>query len=150
MKIISLKSNEINELSVLEHKCIKMRYLSFLGLLLLNLNLSGQKASALDALAKSDMNSLSTLLDNRVEICFDNKIQYLDKTATIQSVQNFINNNPPKSCTQSHSGTGKGNASQYTIGKYISTNGKSFKVFVFTSEQGGKQVIKELKIDSEN
>ncbi len=127
-----------------------MRYLSFLGLFLLSLKLFGQKATALDALAKSDMNSLSTLLDTRVEICFDNKIQYLDKAATIQAVQNFINSHPPKSCTQSHTGAAKGNASQYTIGKYVSTSGKTFKVFVFTSEQNGKLVIKELKIDSEN
>lgn len=126
-----------------------MKYLGFFSLLLLSFGIQAQKNAAIDALAKSDMNSLSGLLDNRVEICFDNKVQFLDKTATIQAVQNFITKNPPKSCTSTHNGAAKGNASQYTIGKYTSTNGKSFRIFIYTSEQGGKSVIKELKIDLE-
>ncbi|NOT36450.1 MAG: DUF4783 domain-containing protein [Saprospiraceae bacterium] len=126
-----------------------MKYISFLGLFFLSLTLEAQKSSALDAIGKSDMTTLASLLDNRVEICFDNKVQYLDKAATVQAIQDFLSKNPPKSCTPSHNGAAKGNASQYTIGKFVSTNGKSFRIFVFTSEQGGKSVIKEVKIDIE-
>ncbi|MEO6692515.1 MAG: DUF4783 domain-containing protein [Saprospiraceae bacterium] len=105
------------------------------------------KNSAFEALEKSDLTALSGMLDNKVEICFDNKVQYLDKQATISAIKNFLTQNPPKSVTAVHNGAAKGNASQYTIGSFVSSNGKNYRVFVYTSDKGEKKIIQELKID---
>ncbi len=105
------------------------------------------KHPAFDALAKSDLVSLQEMLDERVEICFDNKVQYLDKQAAIHSLKKFLTENPPKSCNPVHNGAAKGNASQYVIGNLVSSNGKNYRVFIYSSDRSDKKIIQELKID---
>ena len=125
-----------------------MKYLKITFFLLFTHLISAQmKNSAFEALEKSDLTTLSGMLDNRVEICFDNKVQYLDKQATIAAIKNFLTQNPPKSCNPVHNGAAKGNASQYSIGTLASTNGKNYRVFIFTSDKGDRKIIQELKID---
>jgi len=125
-----------------------MRFLLLASMVLSGMIAFGQaKNPALDALSRNDLNSLSAMLDDRVEICFDNRVQYLDKEATISAVRAFLSQNPPKSCAQMHTGASKGNASNYVIGSLASSNGKNFRVFIFVSEKGDKKIIQELKID---
>ncbi|MEP7195178.1 MAG: DUF4783 domain-containing protein [Saprospiraceae bacterium] len=125
-----------------------MKYISLLVFFVVSLSLSAQlKHQAFDALGKGDLNLLSSLFDSKVELCFDNKVQYLDKQATINAVQSFLSKNPPKSCTPLHQGAAKGNTSQYRIGNFQSTNGKNFRVFIYSADNGEKSLIQELKID---
>ncbi len=125
---------------------MKIIYIAF-ALILFHPIQAQNKYPVFEALAKADLAALSNLLDDRVEICFDSKVQYLDKQATLNSIRNFLTQNPPKSCTPIHNGTAKGNASNYIIGTLVSTNGKNFRVFAFSSDRNDRKVIQELKID---
>ncbi|MCC6814866.1 MAG: DUF4783 domain-containing protein [Saprospiraceae bacterium] len=128
---------------------IGMRLTYFLGLAFITLHLSAQMNLAFDALTRNDMAELSKLLDDKVEVCFDNSIQFMDRNQAIQSIQKFLNNNPVKSCTITHKGEAKGRTSQYMIGRYVNIQGKSFRIFIYFSQQSGKSVIKEFKIDQD-
>ena len=131
---------------------MKSKFLVFF-FVLLGYALSAQTAPkqiAFDAIASGDVEALINYFDHHVELCFNDQIQVLDKQAASKAIRSFFEKNPPKSCAPIHGGVSKNNSSQYKIGSLTSTNGKNFRVFVYTEEEAGKKVIKELRIMNVN
>lgn len=104
---------------------------------------------AFEALTKADMAALSNLLDENVELCFNENVNFLDKAAAIKEIKNFLSQNPAKNVSPMHNGISKNKGSQFYIGLLQSTNGKSFRVFLYTELIDNKAVIKEIRINKE-
>ena len=123
--------------------------LVFFSLFSILLGAQQKQHSAFDAISKSDLVSLATYLDDNVELCFNENVNFLDKEAAIKELKSFLEKNPTKSLTPIHNGASKGKGSHFYIGMLNSTNGKSFRVYLYTELIGGKAVIKELRINKE-
>ncbi|HOJ89775.1 MAG TPA: DUF4783 domain-containing protein [Saprospiraceae bacterium] len=106
--------------------------------------------AAFDALSKADMTTLSSYLDDNVELCFNENVNFLDKEAAIKELKSFLDKNPAKSLTPMHNGASKDKGSHFYIGQFNSTNGKSYRVFLYTELIAGKAIIKELRINKED
>lgn len=129
---------------------IKQMKLLFSALLFLSvLSAYAQKHAAFEALAKSDIASLSALFDSRLELCYDEKMTILKKQDAAQSLSSFLQNNPPKTVTPVHSGVSKNNSSQYFIAVMTTTNAKKYRVYIYTEDIGGSKLIKEFRVMSE-
>lgn len=128
-----------------------MKYiLAFLLFFGFGFNLFAQNKSIyLDAIAKADVQGLSQYFDSRIELCINNKIEYLDQQAASNSLKAFFDANPPKSCQAIHKGSSKDKGSVYTIGSMMTTAGKAFRVYLYIEEGTGKASIKEIRIDKE-
>ena len=111
--------------------------------------LAQDRYSAFDAIAKGDVNLLAGQFDDHVELCFNGKIQILEKVAASKALKGFLDQNQPKSCTSIHKGASKSNESQYLIGQLTTLTGKQFRVYIYFEEIGGKSIIQELRIDKE-
>ncbi|MBK7232354.1 MAG: DUF4783 domain-containing protein [Saprospiraceae bacterium] len=107
---------------------------------------SQAKHPVFEALSKSDASSLSNLLNAKVEYCYHGKIAYLDREDATKAIKVFMETNPPKSVNALHKGASRTNESQYQIAQYSSTNGKTFRVMIY-SDSGSAAGIQEIKID---
>jgi len=105
------------------------------------------KNPVFEAMAKSDVSSLSNLLNAKVEYCYHGKIAYLDRADATKAIKLFMETNPPKSVNALHKGASRANESQYQIAQYSSTNGKTFRVMIYAEASGGGSSIQEIKID---
>ena len=105
--------------------------------------------SAFDAIAKGNVNALASQFDDHIELCFNGKIQILEKVAASNALKGFLEQNQPKTCTSIHKGSSKSNESQYLIGQLTTTSGKFFRVYIYFEDIDGKSIIQELRIDKE-
>ena len=107
------------------------------------------KSLFLDAVAKADVAGLAQHFDSKIELCINNKIEYLDQQAASNSLKSFFDSNPPKSCQAIHKGSSKDKGSVYTIGSLQTTTGKTFRIYLYVEDNAGKALIKEIRIDKE-
>ncbi len=100
------------------------------------------------AISSGDANALGIYFDNSVEIAILDEGDVYSKGEAIQVVKKFFNQHSPKSFSQVHQGTSKGNDSQYCIGNLTSGSG-TFRVYVYMKTNGGNYLIQELRFDKE-
>jgi Domain of unknown function (DUF4783) len=100
------------------------------------------------SLNEGDANTLSSHFDNSIEISIQDKEDMLDKQEAIKTLQSFFAKNKPKSYSQVHQGTSKGNNGQYTIGS-LSTNTGVYRVYIYLKVANDKYIIQEMRIDKE-
>lgn len=110
-------------------------------------SLSGQNAF-FDALRSGEADKVTQLMDNNVELCFDDKVSFLDPVKANKRLKTFFSNHPPKAVAQVHKGDSPGASSKYLIANYTSTNGKRYRVYIFTKKGKAGQKIQELRFDS--
>ena len=107
------------------------------------------QTDAFTAIRSGDADKVATLMDQSIELCFDERVDFLDRSAAARALTKFYEKNPPKSFERVHKGNSPGADSKYVIGKYVSTNGKSYRVYIFSNNLGSGQVIQELRFDTE-
>ena len=127
-----------------------MKYLSTLILFcLFTLTVNAQtQADAIAALKAGDANKIGLSLDNDVEICFDDKVDFLSKAQAIKILTKFFSDNKPVSYAPLHNGSAKGDKSGYTIGK-LTTGSKNYRVYIFAQRGNGAYKIQEIRFDTE-
>jgi hypothetical protein len=125
-----------------------MRITVFILFLVAGNILSAQtKHQVFEAIRKVDMQTLSTMFDNKVEYCFDDHIQFLDKNSTLKALKAFLDRNTPKSVTPMHEGASKSEESNFAIAILESTNNRKYRLYVYAENSGGKLLVQELRID---
>ena len=134
----------------LEHqtKPAIMRLLVSLFVIFLSFTSLNAQNSFFDALRSGDADKVTQLMDNNVELCFDDKVSFLDRTKANNRLRTFFTDHPPKALAQVHKGDSPGASSKYLIANYTSTKGKRFRVYIFTKKGKSGQKIQELRFDS--
>lgn len=102
-----------------------------------------------EAIRSGNAEQVTKLMDRSVELCFDDKVDFVDRPQASKALAKFFKANPPKSFNRVHKGNSPGADSKYLIGKYVSTNGNSYRVYIFSKNLGSGQVIQELRFDTE-
>ena len=126
----------------------KMKNLIIYTLCLFTIGVQAQ-SDVFEAIRSGDAEKVSNLMDRSVELCFDDRVDFVDRPQASKALAKFFKNNPPKSFNRVHKGNSPGADSKYLIGKYVSTNGSSYRVYIFSKNLGSGQVIQELRFDTE-
>ena len=100
------------------------------------------------AIQSGDVGTLSTYLDETVEISILDEEDIYDKEEAIDLLSEFFSQNRPSAYSAVHQGRSKGADAQYCIGELIAGSNK-YRVYVYTIEEGGKTLIQELRFDRE-
>ncbi len=129
-----------------------MMRILILGLWLLNSGwtFSQTNNAVFDAIRKADMNLLNQLFDDKIEYCFDNQIEFVDKSVALKAFKAFLERNVPKSLTPMHKGSSKAEDSNFAIAILETTNGRKFRIYVYSENLTGKTLVQELRIDKVN
>jgi len=98
------------------------------------------------ALSSGDAETLGSFFDESVEVAILDAEDIYDKSEAVQKVKTFFTKNKPTAFSQVHQGSSKGNDSQYCIGN-MTAGGKTFRVYVYLGNNGGKTLIQELRFD---
>jgi len=126
-----------------------MKYYIILPLFLLGMGIQAQSTSnVFSAIGSGKAEAVSKLMDQSVELCFNDRVEFMSKSGATKALNDFFAKNPPKSFTKKHKGNSPGADSKYLIGNYESTNGNSYRVYIFTKKGKEKQMIQELRFDS--
>lgn len=100
------------------------------------------------AISAGDAEALGRFFDESVEIAVADEEDVYDKGKAISIVRNFFAQHKPRSFSQVHQGTSKGNESQYCIGNLV-TDSATYRVYLYMQVSGGRYVIQELRFDEE-
>lgn len=111
---------------------------------------SQSKNPVFEAIRKSDLTALSEMFDNRIEYCFNDQIELLDKTSALKALKAFLERNVPKSVTPMHQGVSKTEDSNYAIANMEANNGRKYRIYIYAENSGGKILVQELRIDVQN
>ena len=99
-------------------------------------------------LEQGNANAIAAFFDGQVEISILDEEDVYDKTVAKQKLASFFRKHQVLSFEQVHKGTSKGKNAVYCIGNLVTVD-QSFKVYVFLEAKGDKQLIQELRIDTE-
>jgi len=100
------------------------------------------------AISAGDADALGRFFDDSVEIAVADEEDVYDKGKAISIVRTFFAAHKPRSFSQVHQGTSKGNESQYTIGNLV-TEDATYRVYLYLQVIGDRYVIQELRFDEE-
>ncbi len=98
------------------------------------------------ALSSGNAEALGAYFDESVEVAVLDDENIYSKAEAIAKVKDFFAKNPPTAFSQVHQGASKGKDSQYCIGN-MTAGGKTFRVYVYLGNTGGKSMIQELRFD---
>jgi hypothetical protein len=102
-----------------------------------------------DAIRKSDLTALSDMFDKKIEYCFNDQIEFMDKVTALKAIRAFLERNVPKSVTPMHQGSSKSEESKFAIANMESNNGRKFRIYIYAENIGGILLVQELRIDAQ-
>ena len=100
------------------------------------------------AISSGNSEALGKFFDNSVEVAILDNEDVYNKAQAITVVKNFFGKYQPKSFSQVHEGTSRGNDSKYCIGDLV-TNQATFRVYIYVKSDGQKSTIQELRFDKQ-
>ena len=101
---------------------------------------------AAKALSDGNVETLTSLFDETVEVCIEDDLDLLDKKEAKAKIEGFFKVNTPKSFTRKHKGDSKGKDSQYVIGD-LTTSTSNYRVYLYFGNVKGKKKIQEIRLD---
>ena len=99
-------------------------------------------------LEQGNASAIAAFFEGQVEISILEEEGVYDKAVARQKLASFFKKHQVLSFEQVHKGTSKGKNAVYCIGNLVTVD-QSFRVYVFLESKGGKQLIQELRIDTE-
>lgn len=100
------------------------------------------------AITKGDAAALAEYFDEDVEVTILNEVNIYSKSEAQEVVKTFFTTHPPKTYSQVHQGTSKGEGGQYCIGNLIVKDGK-FRVYLYLKKSNNQYRIQELRFEKE-
>ncbi|MCB9082547.1 MAG: DUF4783 domain-containing protein [Lewinellaceae bacterium] len=125
-----------------------MKKLMFLLILLPTMWTGASLDDIARAISSGDAVGLGQYLDSKVEISILDQEDVYDKAQAINVLKGFFTKYPTKVFNQVHQGNSKGNDSLYCIGN-LTTNGGTFRVYIYMRIDGPRYLIQELRFDKE-
>ena len=102
----------------------------------------GQTEAFHKAVEKQDIESITDLLINEVEVCIKDDQKIMSKAAATKTIKAFLAKINPKSVASLHSGS-SGAGSKYKVAKMMTDDG-TYRIFVYL--EGNK--IQEVRFDT--
>ena len=100
------------------------------------------------SIGEGDADALGAYFDNSVEISVLDREDVYNRSQAISVIRSFFQQNQPRSFSQVHKGTSKGNDSQYCIGNLV-TASRNFRVYIYMKiDSNNRAVIQELRFDA--
>ncbi len=100
------------------------------------------------AISAGDADALGRYFDQTVEVSVMDEEDIYNKAQAIALLKDFFAKNPPKSFSQVHQGTSRGNDSQYCIGNLVTAT-NTFRVYIYMKVIDERYIIQELRFDKE-
>lgn len=131
----------------------KMQTMKITVLFVLLLSSSGLLAqpnfnAIINALKAGDIASVSSSMDEQVELAVGNQNGTYPKSQAITMVNTFLQQNKPSGCSLVHSGSARDGASYYCIGS-LNAGGKKYRVYIFFKKAASDYRIQEMRIELE-
>jgi hypothetical protein len=112
--------------------------------------LSGQSPSDFfKAVGASNYSLLESYLNDEVDVCINDDQQLNKKEKAIVRLKNFFSSHIVDKVEALHTGSSRGKNSEYKVAKLITKNGL-FRLFVYSEHRGGKNSVKEVRIEKFN
>ncbi len=90
--------------------------------------------------------SVAKYMNSNVDLTILNQEDVYSKAQAEVVLRDFFSKNPPKTFTIIHQGASKEGA-KYAIGNMETTNGTSFRVYIFLKQASGNLLIHELRFE---
>ncbi len=98
------------------------------------------------ALKTGNSEALSSFFDEDVELALLDDEDIYEKAEAKAKLTRFFESHPPKSFSQVHKGTSKGEDSHYVIGDLVA-DGTTYRVYIYLEETEDSYIIQELRIE---
>ena len=98
------------------------------------------------AISNGDATALANHFDSTVELAILDDENMYSKAEAKGKVNAFFAKAKPKSYSQVHKGSSKGQDSQYCIGN-LAPAGGNYRVYIYLKVKGAKSVIQEMRFD---
>ncbi|MBK6566101.1 MAG: DUF4783 domain-containing protein [Saprospiraceae bacterium] len=100
----------------------------------------------LNAIKSTDMITVETFFQDKIEFCIEEDQQILAKAAAVRKFKLFLDDHKPISIEVIHNGNSKDKASQYKVAKLVTTQG-IFRIFIYSTGDIKSKSVKEIRID---
>ena len=100
------------------------------------------------SIRSGDAKQLSSFFGPTIDLTIINKEDVYSKAQAEQVIKDFFSKNTPKSFTIIHKGDSP-EGTQYAIGSLVTTNGKTFRTSFYIKSSNGKNILQELRFESE-
>lgn len=100
------------------------------------------------AIRSGDAKQLSTYFGPTLDLTIINREDVYSKAQAEQVIKDFFSKNSPKSFNIIHKGSSP-EGTQYAIGNLVTTTGKTFRTSFYFKNSGGKNILMELRIETE-
>ncbi len=101
-----------------------------------------------NAIRTGESHQLSTYFGNTVDLTILEQENVYSKAQAELVVKDFFEKNRPKSFTIIHKGSSP-EKTQYAIGNLVTSNGRTFRVSFYIKNTQGKNLLQELRIETE-
>ncbi len=101
------------------------------------------------AVGASNFSLLESYLNEEVDVCINDDQQLNKKDKAIVRLKNFFAAHAVEKVEPLHTGSSRGKNSEYKVAKLITKNGV-FRLFVYSENSGGKNSVKEVRIEKFN
>jgi hypothetical protein len=126
-----------------------MKSLIFICLFVPTMTFSPPNLGAISkAITKGDASALAQYFDEDVEVTILSEVNIYSRDEAKEAVQQFFSQNQPKTYSQVHQGTSKGQGGQYCIGNLV-VNGGKFRVYIYLKKNDSKYWIQELRFEKQ-
>jgi hypothetical protein len=100
------------------------------------------------AIRSGDAKQLSTYFGPTLDLTIINREDVYSKAQAEQVIKDFFSKNTPKSFTIIHKGSSP-EGTQYAIGNLVTSAGKTYRTSFYFKNTGGKNVLMELRFETE-
>lgn len=104
--------------------------------------------SIINALKAGNVSSISSAVDEQVELAVGNQNGTYPKAQALSMVDGFLKTNKPSNCSLVHSGSARDGASYYCIGS-LTAGGKKYRVYIFFKKMANDYKVQEMRIELE-
>lgn len=95
-----------------------------------------------------DARQLSRYFSTNIDLTILNQEEVYSKAQAEQVLKDFFNKNAPKSFSIIHQGLSK-EGSKYAIGNFVTTQGTTYRTYMYIKQGGGMEYIQELRFEKE-
>ncbi|MBL0104480.1 MAG: DUF4783 domain-containing protein [Bacteroidetes bacterium] len=100
------------------------------------------------SIRSGDARQLATFFGPTIDLTILSQEDVYSKVQAEQVIKDFFSKNPPKSFDIIHKGASP-EGTQYAIGTLVTTTGKKFRTSFYVKNTGGKNILQELRIETE-
>lgn len=124
-----------------------MKYILFFLLFICINNEAFSQSEIIQAIRKGDVATFNTLFGDEVNLSFNDRGDTYSRTKAVLQLEHFFADNKPASFKQTHSSESPDHSNCFTIGN-LKTSGKTFRVYIKYSHLKGKEIIREMRFNS--